>query len=54
MTDHHIPMDVFKHEMNSDDLDQRVNTIYRVEIIAHLIGKEKIKKDLIPYFESKI
>ena len=40
--------------MKSDDLDQRVNTIYRIDIIAHLIGKEKIKKDLIPYLESKI
>jgi len=45
------PLDFLKEEMNSDQLSDRVNAIYRTVTVATVMGPDKIKKDLIPYFE---
>ena len=46
------PLDFLKEEMNSDQLSDRVNAIYRTVTVATIMGPEKIKNKLIPYFES--
>jgi hypothetical protein len=45
------PMGFLKSEMSSDNLCDRVNAVYRTTTIATLIGNDKVKKELIPYYE---
>ncbi len=45
------PMDFLKLEMQSDNLCDRVNAVYRTTTIATLIGNDKVRKELIPYYE---
>lgn len=45
------PLDFLKEEMQSDQLQDRVNAIYRTVTVATVMGTDKIKKELIPYYE---
>lgn len=48
------PFDVFREEMENEEVYLRVNTMHRVRIVATLMGSDKIKSQLIPYLESLI
>lgn len=37
------PMEVFKEDMDNEEVYLRVNTMHRVRIIAQLMGTDKIK-----------
>lgn len=47
------PVDLFKEEMEHDDIAIRVNAIHRLKTIVTLIGGEQFKH-LLPYIECKI
>ena len=44
------PIELLKEEMESDEIDLRVNAIHRTKIISSLIGFDGIKNTLLPYF----
>lgn len=44
--------DLFKEELDSDDLAQRVNTIHRLPIVATLMSPDAIKNTLLPFLDS--
>ncbi|EGR29529.1 hypothetical protein IMG5_154170 [Ichthyophthirius multifiliis] len=48
------PFDFFRDEMESDEIQIRVNAIHRLKIIATLIGDDQIKTSLLPYLEHLI
>lgn len=53
MADNLNPFEVLKEDMESEETYHRVNAIHRLKIIATLLGVDKIKTQLIPYFDSK-
>ena len=48
------PIDVFKEEMENEEVYLKVNAMHRVRVIATLLGVDKIKSVLLPYFECKL
>ncbi|CAK59059.1 unnamed protein product (macronuclear) [Paramecium tetraurelia] len=46
------PMDIFKDDMENEELYLKVNAMHRVRVIATLLGTDKIKSVLLPYFET--
>ncbi len=44
--------DLFKEELDTDDLSARVNTIHKLSIVATLMPLETIKSTLIPYLDA--
>ena len=46
------PFELFKEELDTDDLAVRVNTIHKVPIVATLMPVEAIKTTLLPYFDQ--
>ncbi|CAD8195625.1 unnamed protein product [Paramecium pentaurelia] len=46
------PFEVFKEDMENEEVYLRVNAIHRVRIICTLIGVDQIKSQLIPYLDS--
>lgn len=46
------PMEVFKEDMENEEVSLRVNAMHRVRIVATLLGTERIKTQLLFYFES--
>ncbi|CAD8095895.1 unnamed protein product [Paramecium sonneborni] len=46
------PMDVFKEEMENEEVYLKVNAMHRIRVIATLLGIDKIKSVLLPYFET--
>ncbi|CAD8096364.1 unnamed protein product [Paramecium sonneborni] len=46
------PIDVFKEEMENEEVYLKVNAMHRVRVIATLLGIDKIKSVLLPYFET--
>ncbi|CAD8100976.1 unnamed protein product [Paramecium primaurelia] len=46
------PFEVFKEDMENEEVYLRVNAIHRVRIICTLIGIDQIKSQLIPYLDS--
>jgi serine/threonine-protein phosphatase 2A regulatory subunit A len=54
MADNLNPFDVLREDMESEETYLRVNAIHRVRIVAMLLGPEKIKSQLIPYFDCRM
>ncbi|CAD8201014.1 unnamed protein product [Paramecium octaurelia] len=46
------PMDIFKDDMENEEVYLKVNAMHRVRVIATLLGTDKIKSVLLPYFET--
>ena len=46
------PFDLFKEELDSDDLATRVNTIHRLPIVATLMSLDAIKNTLLPFLDT--
>jgi hypothetical protein len=46
------PLDLFKEEIDNDEIYVRVNAIHRLKTIAVLIGTEGIKSNLLPLIDS--
>lgn len=44
-------MEVFKEDMENEEVSLRVNAMHRVRIVATLLGTERIKTQLLFYFE---
>lgn len=44
--------DLFREELDSDDLAQRVNTIHRLSIVATLMTPDAIKNTLLPFLDG--
>lgn len=53
MADNVNPFDVLREDMESEETYHRVNAIHRLKIIATLMGVDKVKAQLIPYFDCK-
>jgi len=47
-------MDVFKEEMENDELQYRVNAIHRIKLISTILGVEGTKSQLLPYLDQII
>ena len=47
------PFDLFKEELDNEDIQIKVNTIHRLSIVLALMTPEKIISELIPYLMSK-
>ncbi len=43
-------MEFLKQEMSRESNKDRINAIHRTTIIASLIGAERIKNEMLPYF----
>ena len=54
MADNLNPFEVLREDMDSEETYLRVNAIHRLKIIATLMGPDKIKSQLIPYFDRKL
>jgi serine/threonine-protein phosphatase 2A regulatory subunit A len=48
------PFDLFKEELDNEDIQIKVNTIHRLSIVLALITPDKITGEVIPYLLSKI
>lgn len=46
------PFELFKEELDTDDLAARVNTIHKVSIVATLMPIEAVRNTLIPFLDS--
>ncbi|CAD8185440.1 unnamed protein product [Paramecium octaurelia] len=46
------PFEVFKEDMENEEVYLRVNAMHRVGIICTLIGVDQIKSQLLPYLDS--
>lgn len=46
------PFDVLKEDMENEEVYLKVNAMHRVRVVATLMGTDKIKSQLIPYFEG--
>lgn len=46
------PLELFKEEMENDDIAYKVNNIHKVPIILSLMSTDAIKNILLPYLES--
>ena len=46
------PFELFKEELDSDDLASRVNTIHKVSIVATLMPPDSVKTTLLPYLDG--
>ncbi len=44
------PLEFLKLEMSRESNKDRINAIHRTPIIASLMGSERIKNELLPYF----
>ena len=47
------PMDLFKEEMENDQIHLRINAVHRVKLIATVLGEEGVFQLLVPYLECK-
>lgn len=52
MADNVNPIELFKEELENDDIAIRVNAVHRLKIILTIIGGETFKNQLLPYLES--
>lgn len=46
-------MELLREEISSEQTAVKINAIHRIGIIATLIGSSKVKRELLPYVESK-
>ena len=46
------PFELFKQEIDSEEVHLKVNALHRLAMIATLTGKERVQKELVPYLES--
>ena len=46
------PLELFKEEMESDDIAYKVNNIHKIPIIISLMTPDAIKNTLLPYLEG--
>jgi serine/threonine-protein phosphatase 2A regulatory subunit A len=46
------PYDLFKEELDNEDIQIKVNTIHRLSIVLALMTPDKITGELIPYLLS--
>ncbi len=46
--------ELFKEEMEVDDLASRINTVHKVTIVATLVSPDVLKNTIIPYLDSLI
>ena len=46
-------LEIFKEEMENDDVSVRVNTVHKLPIVATLMTHDGIKNQLIPFVDSK-
>ncbi|CAK61709.1 unnamed protein product (macronuclear) [Paramecium tetraurelia] len=46
------PFEVLKEDMENEEVYLKVNAMHRVRVVATLLGSDKIKSQLIPYFET--
>ena len=54
MADAVNPIELFKEEMENDDISIRVNCVHRLKIIVTLIGGDNFKQQMLPYIDCKI
>jgi serine/threonine-protein phosphatase 2A regulatory subunit A len=47
------PFDLFKEELDNEDIQIKVNTVHRLSILLALMTPDKIIGELIPYLLSK-
>lgn len=47
------PIDLLKEELSNDQMYVRINAIHRIPIIATLVGKDGVKRNLLPMIEGK-
>lgn len=47
------PLELFKEEMENDDIAYKVNNIHKIPIIISLMTPDAIKNTLLPYLEGK-
>lgn len=52
MTEAVNPTDLFKEELDHDDIAIRVNAVHRLKTVVTLIGGENFKNQLLPYLEG--
>ena len=48
------PLELFKEEMESDDIAYKVNNVHKIPIIISLMTPDAIKNTLLPYLEGNI
>jgi len=46
------PFELFKEELDTDDIAARVNTVHKVSIVATLMPVEAIKTALLPFLDA--
>jgi serine/threonine-protein phosphatase 2A regulatory subunit A len=47
------PFDLFKEELDNEDIQIKVNTVHRLSIVLALMTPDKITGEVIPYILSK-
>lgn len=46
------PLELFKEEMENDDIAYKVNNIHKIPIVISLMSNDAIKNTLLPYLEG--
>lgn len=46
--------EIFKEEIENDDVSVRINTIHKLPIVATLMSVDAIKSSLIPYLDGML
>lgn len=47
------PINLFKEDMENDEIAIRVNAIHRLKIVATLVSQDDIRNILLPFFDGK-
>jgi serine/threonine-protein phosphatase 2A regulatory subunit A len=48
------PFELFKEELDNEDIQIKVNTVHRLSIVLALLTPDRITGEVIPYLLSKI
>jgi serine/threonine-protein phosphatase 2A regulatory subunit A len=48
------PFELFKEELETDDIASKVNTVHKLTIVATLMQQDAIKTTLIPYLDTLV
>ena len=48
------PIELFKEELETDEIGSRVNTIHKLPIVATLMNTDAIKNNLIPFLDCNL
>jgi serine/threonine-protein phosphatase 2A regulatory subunit A len=47
------PFELFKEELDNEDIQIKVNTVHRLSIVLALLTPDRITGEVIPYILSK-